>query len=174
MEYTSEERDFLALTERTNFKNLSKNDVLSYASKLNELRPEVAKQVLAQYPEFVKVLQSSMTEYKGILADVIASDDKSIEQFYAVTDKEMDAIDKSREQFYDFASKVHADLSKCLENPNLTPEEQKEIREQEMEILRMVNQKDSEMREKEMEIVTKVDEKDTQKRTFNWKTDVSI
>ena len=170
MEYTSEERDFLALTERTNFKNLSKNDVLSYASKLNELRPEVAKQVLAQYPEFVKVLQSSMTEYKGILADVIASDDKSIEHFYDVTDKEMDAIDKSREQFYDFAGKVHADLSKCLENPNLTPEEQKEIREQEMEILRMVNQKDSEMREKEMEIVTKVDEKDTQKRTFNWKT----
>lgn len=170
MEYTSEERDFLALTERTNFKNLSKNDVLSYASKLNELRPEVAKQVLAQYPEFVKVLQSSMTEYKGILADVIASDDKSIERFYDVTDKEMDAIDKSREQFYDFAGKVHADLSKCLENPNLTPEEQKEIREQEMEILRMVNQKDSEMREKEMEIVTKVDEKDTQKRTFNWKT----
>ena len=56
MEYTSEERDFLALTERTNFKNLSKNDVLSYASKLNELRPEVAKQVLAQYPEFVKVM----------------------------------------------------------------------------------------------------------------------
>lgn len=158
------------MTERTNFKNLSKNDVLSYASKLNELRPEVAKQVLAQYPEFVKVLQSSMTEYKGILADVIASDDKSIERFYDVTDKEMDAIDKSREQFYDFAGKVHADLSKCLENPNLTPEEQKEIREQEMEILRMVNQKDSEMREKEMEIVTKVDEKDTQKRTFNWKT----
>lgn len=170
MEYTSEERDFLALTERTNFKNLSKNDVLSYASKLNELRPEVAKQVLAQYPEFVKVLQSSMTEYKGILADVIASDDKSIERFYDVTDKEMAAIDKSREQFYDFAGKVHADLSKCLENSNLTPEEQKEIREQEMEILRMVNQKDSEMREKEMEIVTKVDEKDTQKRTFNWRT----
>ena len=170
MEYTSEERDFLSLTGRTNFKNLSKNDVLIYASKLNELHPEVAKQVLAQYPEFVKVLQSSMTEYKGILADVIASDDKSIERFYDVTDKEMDAIDKSREQFYDFAGKVHADLSKCLENPNLTPEEQKAIREQEMEILRMVNQKDSEMREKEMEIVTKVDEKDTQKRTFNWKT----
>ena len=170
MEYTSEERDFLALTERTNFKNLSKNDVLSYASKLNELRPEVAKQVLAQYPEFVKVLQSSMTEYKGILADVIASDDKSIEHFYFVADKQIDTIDKNREQFYDFAGRVHADLSKCLENPNLTQEEQKEIREQEMEILRMVNQKDSEMREKEMEIVSKVDEKDTQKRTFNWKT----
>lgn len=111
-----------------------------------------------------------MAEYKGILADVIASDDKSIEHFYDVMDKEMDAIDNGREQFYGFASKVHDDLSIWLENPNLTPEEHKEIREQEMEILRMVNQKDSEMHEKEMEIVTKVDEKDTQKRSFNWKT----
>lgn len=169
MEYTIEERDFLALTERTNFKNLSKNDVLSYASKLNELRPEVAKQVLAQYPELVKLLQSTMTEYKEMLADVIASDDKNVEHFYSVADKEMDIIDKNREQFYDFAGKIHADLNKCLENPNLTPEEQKEIREQEMEILRMINLKDTEMREKEIEIVTKIDEKDTQKRTFNWK-----
>ena len=61
-------------------------------------------------------------------------------------------------------------MSKCLENPNLTLAEQKEIREQEMEILRMINQKDAEMREKEMDIVSKVDEKDTQKRLFNWKT----
>ena len=27
-----------------------KNDVLSYASKLNKLRPEVAQQVIAQFP----------------------------------------------------------------------------------------------------------------------------
>lgn len=169
MEYTREERDFLILTERTNFKNLSKNDVLGYASKLNELRPEVAKQVVAQYPELVKLLQSTMSEYKGILADVIASDDKSVEHFYSVVDKEMDIINKNRKMFYDFAGKVHADLSKCLENPGLTPEEQKAICEQEMEILRMINLKDAEMREKEMKLVAKVDEKDLQKRTFNWK-----
>ena len=170
MEYTNEEKEFLVMTGRTNLKNLSKNDVISYVSKLNELRPEVAKQVLAQYPELVKVLQSSMTEYKGILADIIASDDKSMEHFYSVAEKEIDTIDKSRERLYDFAGKVHADLSKCLENPNLTLQEQKEICEQEMEILRIVSQMDAEMREKEMEIVTKIDEKDTQKRTFNWKT----
>ena len=169
MEYTSEERDFLVLTERTNFKNLSKNDVLSYASKLNELRPEVAKQVLAQYPEVVKLLQTSMDEYRKMLAEIIESDDKSIEHFHSVVDKEMEQIESSREQFYDFASKVRADLSRCLDEPNLSLEEQKEIREQEMEILRIVSQKDTEIREKEMELVTMANEKDMQKRAFNWK-----
>lgn len=46
---------------------------------------------------------------------------------------------------------MRSDLSKCLDNPHLTPEEQKEIREQEMEVLRMVDKKDSE------------------KKAFNWK-----
>ena len=169
MEYTNEERDFLVLTERTNFKNLSKNDVLSYASKLNELRPEVAKQVLAQYPEVVKLLQTSMDEYRKMLAEIIESDDKSIEHFHSVVDKEMEQIESSREQFYDFASKVRANLSRCLDEPNLSLEEQKEIREQEMEIFRIVSQKDTEIREKEMELVTMANEKDAQKRAFNWK-----
>ncbi|MCR0407124.1 hypothetical protein MKC49_19915 [[Clostridium] innocuum] len=47
MEYTNNEKHVLSLMDRTDFKNLSKIDILSYASKLNELRPEVAQQVLA-------------------------------------------------------------------------------------------------------------------------------
>ena len=54
MEYTNNEKHVLSLMDRTDFKNLSKIDILSYASKLNELRPEVAQQVLAQFPELAK------------------------------------------------------------------------------------------------------------------------
>jgi len=36
MEYTYKEKQVLDLIKRTDFKNLSKNDFLSYASKLNE------------------------------------------------------------------------------------------------------------------------------------------
>ena len=53
MEYTPMEKDVLAMMQRTDFKNLSKGDVISFASKIGELRPEVAKEVLAQFPEFV-------------------------------------------------------------------------------------------------------------------------
>ena len=67
MEYTDIEKQVLSLMERTDFKSLSKNDVISYASKLNELRPEVAAQVLAQFPELAKLIQSSLVEYKDVL-----------------------------------------------------------------------------------------------------------
>ena len=169
MEYTDKERRILSLMESADFKNLSKNDFISYASKLNELRPEVATQVLTQYPEFVKLIQSSMVEYKDILEKVIASDNESIQQFYTIADKELESIDQSRKEFYEFAGKVHSDLSKCLDNPNLTDEKQREILSQEMEIVRIVDQKDKEIREQEMKIVNMANQKDKEKREFNGK-----
>lgn len=82
MEYTQRERDVLAMMKRTDFKNLSKDDVISFASKIGELRPEVAKEVLAQFPEFVGLMKSALTEYKGMLDTIISSDDESIKEYY--------------------------------------------------------------------------------------------
>lgn len=169
MEYTDVEKQLLSLMERTNFKNLSKNDVISYASKLSELRPEVATQVLAQFPELVKLIQSSMTEYKYILEKIVASDDESINQVYGIFNKELDGASDSRKEYIELADKVRSDLRKCLDKPDLTLAEQKEIREQEMEILRMLDKKDSEIREQEMEIARMADKKDSEKRMFNRK-----
>lgn len=169
MEYTDTEKQILALLDRTNFKNLSKNDVITYASKLNELRPEVAMQVVAQYPEFVKLIQSVMTECKSMLEKVIESDEASINRVYDTTDKVVFNNDESRKLFFNLADRVLSDYGKCLENPNLTPEEQKEIRVQEMEVLYMCYEKDKEIRDRDMEIVKTVDKKDSEKRKFNWK-----
>ena len=119
MEYTNVEKQFLSLMERTDFKNISKNDVLSYASKLNELRPEVAQQVLAQFPELAKLIQSSMVEYKEILEKIIASEDESTNQVYGILNKELEGSRESRKEYIVFADKVRSDLSKCLDNPNL-------------------------------------------------------
>lgn len=168
MEYTPIEKQALDMMKRTDFKNLSKTDVLSIASKLSELRPDVAKEVIAQFPEFAKLIQSSMEEYKDILGNIISSDDESIKQVYAIADKDMDTSADSRKQFYDFAGKVHADLSKCLDNPDLTAEERKDILAQEMEILKAVSEKDTEIRTHETETVKMIDKKDSEKRQFNW------
>ena len=169
MEYTPIEQQTLAMMRRTDFKNLSKSDVLSIASKLGELRPDVAKEVIAQFPELAKLIQSSMEEYKDMLGNIISSDDESIKQVYAMADKDMDTSADSRKQFYDFAGKVHADLSKCLDNPDLTAEERKDILAQEMEILKVVREKDTEIRAHETETVKMVDKKDSEKRQFDWR-----
>ena len=169
MEYTSNEKQILSLMERTDFRNLSKNDVLSYASKLNELRPEVAQQVIAQFPELAKLIQSTMAEYKDILEKIVASDDESTNQVYGIISKEVDNASDSGKEFIEYADKVRADLSKCLDNPNLTPEQQKDILDRQMEIFNAVDKKDTEIREHEMEMARMADKKDTEKKEFNWK-----
>lgn len=169
MKYTSNEKQILSLLERTDFRNLSKNDILSYTSKLNELRPEVAKQVIAQFPEFAKLIQSTMIEYKDILEKIVESDDESTNQVYGIINKEVDNASDSRKEFIEYANKVRTDLSKYLDNPNLTPEQQKDIIDRQMEIFHAVDKKDTEIREHEMEMARMADKKDAEKKEFNWK-----
>lgn len=169
MEYTPMERDVLAMMQRTDFKNLSKGDVISFASKLGELRPEVAREVLAQFPEFVGLMKSTLTEYKGMLDTIVSSDDASIKEYYNIANKEMDSAAESRKKYYDFARQVQADYSKLLDNPNISPEIIIEILNREAELVKMVNEKDTEIREQEKEIEDKANKKDSEKREFNWK-----
>lgn len=110
-----------------------------------------------------------MVEYKENLDKIIASDDDSTNQVYGILNKELDASHESRKEYIVFADKIRSDLSKCLDNPNLTPEQQKEIIDREMEIFQMVDKKDTEIREQEMETARMADKKDTEKKEFNWK-----
>ena len=169
MEYTPMEKDVLAMMQRTDFKNLSKSDVISFASKIGELHPEVAKEVLAQFPEFVGLMKTALTEYKGMLDTIVSSDDASIKEYYDIANKEMDSATESRKQFYDFVKQVQADYSKLLDNPNLSPEMIMEILNREAELVKMANEKDTEIREQEKEIEDKANKKDSEKRKFNWK-----
>lgn len=141
----------------------------SSRSKLNELRPEVAQQVLAQFPELAKLIQATMVEYKDILEKIVASDNESTNQVYAILNKEIDAASESRREFIEYADKVRADLSKCLDNPDLTPELQKDILDRQIEIFRAVDKKDTEIQEQEIESARIADKKDTEKKEFNWK-----
>lgn len=61
----------------------------------------------------------------------------------------MDTSADSRKQFYDFAEKVRADYSKCLDNPNLSYEETMKILEQEKDIFKIASDKDTEIRKHE-------------------------
>lgn len=169
MEYTPIEKEALSLMQRTDFKNLSKNDVISFASKLSALRPEVAKKVLAQYPEFASLMKSALSEFKGMLDSIVESDNKNIEEYYSIANKEIDNAEDSRRQFYDFVKQVQADYSKCLDNPNLPPEMIMEILNRQSELIRIASEKDSEIRRQEQEIEDKVNQKDSEKRDFNWK-----
>ena len=169
MEYTDIDKQVLSMMQRTNFKNISKSDVISFASKLGQLHPEIAKDILAQFPEFVELMKSVLTEYKGMIDSIIERDDASLKQYYDVANKEMDNASESRKQFYSFLKQVQTDYSKCLDDPDITPEMKVEILNREVELIKMANEKDSEIREQEKEIEDKANKKDSEKREFNWK-----
>ena len=52
MIYTPAEKNILSLMKRTDFRNIGRNEIVSLTSKIAELRPDVAKEIIAQFPEY--------------------------------------------------------------------------------------------------------------------------
>lgn len=167
MEYTPLEKETLDLLKRTDFKNLTKADVVGITSQLANLRPEVAAEVLAQFPEFVKMAQSAMSEYSSIMKDVIASDDDSIKGFYSLAEKAIESNTQNTKEFIGFSNRILEDLNKYSDNPNLSDEEKRSILEKEMEVFKAVQENIEEARENNKEYVQEGDRKDSEKRHFN-------
>ena len=112
MEYTDVDKQVLSLMEKINLKNLSKNDALGIALKLNEMSPEVAQQFIAQYPELIKLIQTRWLS-KEILDKIIASDDNSTNQVYGILTKKLRTPMKAGKSF-GFANQIRSDLSSAL------------------------------------------------------------
>ena len=87
MEYSKDALEVLNLMQRKDFKNISKNEVINLASKLGELNPEVARDIIAQFPEVVTLLNNTVSEYKSVLEEIIRSDDSSTDTYYEINKK---------------------------------------------------------------------------------------
>ena len=169
MEYNALEKQTLDILGRTDFKAMKKDETVSITSMLSNMRPEVAKEAIKQFPELANLLKSSLSECKEMLSKIVESDDDSVQHVYGSADKAMDDATLGRTEFMAFAEKVRDDYSKCLDNENLTLEEKSEILKGEMEILKMMDSKEKEVRAQQERILSTVDNKDSEKRQFNWK-----
>ena len=169
MEYNALEKQTLDILGRTDFKAIKKDETVSITSMLSNMRPEVAKEAIKQFPELANLLKSSLSECNQMISKIVESDDDSVHHVYGSADKDMDDATLGRTEFMAFAEKVRDDYSKCLDNENLTLEEKSEILKGEMEILKMMDSKEKEVRAQQERILSTVDNKDSEKRQFNWK-----
>ena len=169
MEYNALEKQTLDILGRTDFKAIKKDETVSITSMLSNMRPEVAKEAIKQFPELANLLKSSLSECKEMLSKIVESDDDSVQHVYGSADKAMDDATLGRTEFMAFSEKGRDDYSKCLDNENLTLEEKSEILKGEMEILKMMDSKEKEVRAQQERILSTVDNKDSEKRQFNWK-----
>jgi hypothetical protein len=61
------ERQVLNQLDIPDFRHITKDKVMSFASMLQNMEPEVAKKALGQFPEFAKMTLEILREYKGVL-----------------------------------------------------------------------------------------------------------
>ena len=145
MEYNNAELLALNLMERTDFKNIKRNEMASFASMLAELRPDVAKEIIAKFPELADFMKTTLVEYRTILENIIKADDGSLNNYLT-------------------------NLDKLLDDDDLSVEESLKIINQQKEILELINKHDEMAFEQEKYYEEKANIKDSEKRQFSWKT----
>lgn len=122
------EQQVLKELDIPDFRHLSKDKVMSFASMLSKMSPDVAEKALEQFPEFGKIVVEAFTDYRAVL------------------EKSLDANKESTKECFKAYDTILATLKKCIEsNPSF--EEKKYYIEKMVEVANVKSAKDSENKE---------------------------
>ena len=91
------------------FRFLTKDKVITMASMLDKMDPEVAKKALEQFPEFASTAKETLSNYKDTL------------------DKGLEENKESVQTYYEACKSIIESLQQQLERENLTFDERKYI-----------------------------------------------
>lgn len=108
------------------FRHLTKDKVITMASLLDRMDPEVAKKALEQFPEFSASIKSMLDSYKDTL------------------DKGLDSNKESVQTYYASCNSIIESLQKQLTDDNLSFDDKQYIIDKMLEISKMMGEKDSE------------------------------
>lgn len=108
------------------FRHLTKDKVITMASMLDKMDPEVAKKALEQFPEFSNAAKEMLSGFKDTL------------------DKGLESNRESVQSYYDSCKSIIEALQKQLDDENLSFEEKKYIMGEMRNIAKMMGEKDSE------------------------------
>lgn len=126
MEYSLDEKKVLKKLEIDDFRHMTKDKIVQFTSLLPNMEPEVAKKALEQFPEF-----------KNLAIEVVKNLQQSVEGI-------LKSNDAAQNNFYDACNRAIDDLNIHLSSDDLTPDQEKTIREDIIKILDMMYRKDSE------------------------------
>jgi hypothetical protein len=110
----------------SDFRHMTKEKVVKFASMLPNMDPEVAKKALEQFPTFKELASDIVTQYKEII------------------DKAIDENAVSSKTFYDVCNSIIQSLQKELEEDNITSEDRERIEDKMIQVAQMIGEKDSE------------------------------
>ena len=126
MTRTLSEKKVLKKLGISDFRHMTKDKIVKFASMLPYMDPEVAKKALEQFPAFKDLASDLVTQYKGIV------------------DKAIDGNEISQKAFYDACNSIIQSLQKELEDDDITSEEKERIEDKMIKVAQMIGEKDSE------------------------------
>lgn len=80
------------------FRHLTKDKVMAFASMVPKMDPEVAKKALEQFPNFASASLDIMKEYRGIIEDVMKDDREGTQVCYDMYNRVMSSLEKILDQ----------------------------------------------------------------------------
>lgn len=126
MARTLSEQKVLKKLGISDFRHMTKDKIVAFATMLPKMDSEVAKKALEQFPEFAKTATEIVSYYKEVIEKGFDYNDASVKSFYLTCDT---IIEKLNEQ---------------LKNENLTFEEKQIVIDKMIELAKMKADKDTE------------------------------
>ncbi len=68
------------------FRHLTKDKVVTMATMLDKMDPEVAKKAIEQFPEFSNTMKDILIDYRQTLDKMLAENGDSVKSYYATCD----------------------------------------------------------------------------------------
>lgn len=92
MKQISEEK-MLQTLDIPDWRHMTKDKVLEFASQMYRLDPEVAKHAISQFPKFSEMGTNIVATLKESLTDIYELDGKYIDKAYAINEKILDDLE---------------------------------------------------------------------------------
>ena len=94
MHRTLSEQNVLKLLDIPDFRHMSKDKVVAFASMLPRRNPEVAKAALAQIPEYVKLASEIVRTYKEVIDKMFETNATDTKAFYDACNSILLSLDR--------------------------------------------------------------------------------
>lgn len=128
------EQQVLNKLDIPDFRHLSKEKIMTFFSMLSNMDPEVAKKAIEQFPAYADAVKEVVSEYMAFFSKALNDNTESVRAYYSICDT------------------ILAQLSKMLEQDELSFEEKSYIIEKMVEIESRVYEKDTENKKHRLQI----------------------
>lgn len=106
MRHSYTEKQVLKKLGISDFRHLSKDKVIKFASMVPNMQPEVAKKALEQFPNFASTSLDLMRDYKEIFEEAIADEREGAQVTYEMYRRIMDSDQKILENELSFEQEM--------------------------------------------------------------------